>query len=94
MTFNAFTHLYGAGFLMHRVELKDKLPARHPLRYPAVPNAPCGVESLAVGAKQYYLIPFLMHRVELKVYKVRPDTIEKVLFLMHRVELKESYSQS
>ncbi len=53
-----------------------------------VPNAPCGVESFSARS-MISLIPFLMHRVELKalLFKTKPST--KLLgFLMHRVELK------
>ncbi len=44
---------------MHRVELKVETGGHNTLSLPSVPNAPCGVESLAGGGcfSPYYYVP-------------------------------------
>ena len=54
---------------MYRVELKAlKLLVRKFSNADIVPNVPCGVESIAIQVKGYWVM-FLMYRVELKVVK-------------------------
>ncbi len=53
-------------FLMHRVELKENSKLVFISR-DHVPNAPCGVESPETVRVSFLNLPFLMHRVELKV---------------------------
>ncbi len=59
-------HIEVAKFLMHRVELKEKPLQKYPPLHQQVPNAPCGVESLAIVLVIFTTFLFLMHRVELK----------------------------
>ena len=54
----------------------------------AVPNAPCGVESIKDFTEVWVLGVFLMHRVELKGFPPPVNSKGDQLFLMHRVELK------
>ena len=53
-----------------------------------VPNAPCGVESCKLEEVGLLLLPFLMHRVELKGGTTTTFSTPSTVFLMHRVELK------
>ena len=83
-------------FLMHRVELKDLSSSPGILGgFVPVPNAPCGVESLAYWHFSHFSSAFLMHRVELKgmVWGDGSTWVWKT-FLMHRVELKADYTIS
>ena len=53
---------------MHRVELKEEKGKVKP-PFKEVPNAPCGVESLWLDSEFHCPVKFLMHRVELKVFR-------------------------
>ena len=54
----------------------------------AVPNVPCGVESIVPLVKPKREKVFLMYRVELKVLLSVFVNVMSSLFLMYRVELK------
>jgi hypothetical protein len=72
---------------MYRVEFKKRMSFT---TLKAVPNVPCGVESLSYCRGKKEKGQFLMYRVELKVMRYAWKYIYRYLFLMYRVELKGS----
>ena len=78
----------GSGFLMYRVELKDRISrglVKQPhgfLMYRVELKAVSSSTKVGAGKR------FLMYRVELKALETVQDAFHGALFLMYRVELK------